>query len=151
MRPRWWTDDDELLAELRTAVHSRAAVPQAMLDAALAAFTWRAVDAELAELLYDSLVDEPLAVTRSASDTRILAFQGDHIGAEIEISEDAVRGQLLPPQPGRVVLLTADGHEYPATADEVGCFTVPTVPSSPFRLRCGTAGDAPIVTDWVLA
>jgi hypothetical protein len=151
VRPQWWTDDDELLAEFRKAVQARAAVPQTMVDAALAAFAWRTVDAELAELLYDSGVEETLVVTRSASHTRILTFQGDQIGAEIEIGDDAVRGQLLPPQPGSVVLMTADGGEHPANADEVGFFTVPIVPSSPFRLRCDTADAAPIVTEWVLA
>ena len=49
--------DDELEAELRRLAADREPVPAELVQAALDAFGWRDIDAELAELVYDSLVD----------------------------------------------------------------------------------------------
>ena len=51
-----WTDD-ELLAELRAAIAEADLVTDRQREAARAAFTWRTVDAELAELLHDSALE----------------------------------------------------------------------------------------------
>jgi len=153
VRPQWWMDDDELFAELGRAHRPREPVTRAILNAAVAAHSWRNLDAELAALTYDSLFDEDLlAPARSTQDTRILTFQSGGIEIEIEIGDAVVRGQLLPPQPGQVVLLTAEGHEHPATANQVGFFTVPVAARTPFRLWCTTAdADSPVVTEWTRA
>ncbi len=42
--------DDELLGMLRAALEASDPVPEAVLDAARASFTWRMIDAELAAL-----------------------------------------------------------------------------------------------------
>ena len=55
------------MAELAAAVEEEAAVSDRRRAAARAAFTWRTVDAELAELLHDSALDAGAAV-RSGSD-----------------------------------------------------------------------------------
>jgi hypothetical protein len=54
-------DRDEgelLLVELRGLINRLDQVPENVDEAARAAYTWRTIDAELAELTRDSLVDE---------------------------------------------------------------------------------------------
>ena len=51
-------DDEELLAALRQALRARQAVSPGFVEAGKGAFAWRTIDAELAQLTYDSLVDE---------------------------------------------------------------------------------------------
>ena len=50
-------DDEELLAVLRQALAERQAVPPEFVEAAKNAFAWHNIDAELAELTYDSSRD----------------------------------------------------------------------------------------------
>ena len=47
-------DDDALLAALRRIPRHADPVPGPVLEAARGSFTWRTIDAELAELAYDS-------------------------------------------------------------------------------------------------
>ena len=55
-------DDEALLAALRQALRARQAVPAEFVEAAKNAFAWHNIDAELAQLTYDSSLmadDEP--------------------------------------------------------------------------------------------
>src|SRR5215469_9189705 len=47
-------DDEELLAALRQALTARRAVPAEFVEAGKNAFAWHDIDAELAQLTYDS-------------------------------------------------------------------------------------------------
>ena len=53
--------DDELEAELRQLAANREPVPAQLHQAAVDAFSWRDIDAEIAELVYDSLLDADAA------------------------------------------------------------------------------------------
>ncbi|HBW18475.1 MAG TPA: hypothetical protein DEH11_05400, partial [Actinobacteria bacterium] len=95
--------DDELEEELRRTAASLDPVPPELLRAAADAFTWRTVDAELAELVYDSLVDEDaLALVRGGSDRRLLSFEAGGLSIDLEVSTAGaareLTGQLAPPQ-----------------------------------------------------
>lgn len=79
---------------------------------------------------------------------RALAFHGERLGVEIEIDEAGIVGQLTPPRPGRVTLLTAAGPEASTQADEVGCFAFPPPVSGPIHLDCRVDDDH-FVTRWV--
>ena len=58
-------DDENLLAELRTLFERVDPVPPLVVQAAQAALAWRRIDAELAELLSDTVDDaESLAIAR---------------------------------------------------------------------------------------
>ena len=60
------SQDEELLAELRRAISARRAVPPEFVGAAKSAFMWHNIDAELAQLTYDSTRSTELAAaTRS--------------------------------------------------------------------------------------
>lgn len=141
------TNDEALLAELRSAVEAAGHPTPAMVAAADAAMSWRTIDAELAALAHDSL-DEELLVRSSATLPRSLAFEAPGLTVEVECTDTGLVGQLIPPGPGQVVVHTPKGELPPVSADELGCFVVTGVTSGPHRLRCTTA-EADVVTDWV--
>ncbi|MGW6130027.1 hypothetical protein ACWFNE_08375 [Cellulomonas sp. NPDC055163] len=146
-QPRW-TDDDELLADLRDALGAGAPVDDRTLDAGRAAWTWRTVDAELATLSYDSLLDDRVLVRGPVSAPRSLVFDAPALTIEVEVTAGRVVGQLVPPGPGAVVLETESAQEAPVATDDAGCFTLAAAPGALVRLRCTTPSTT-VVTDWV--
>jgi hypothetical protein len=145
-----WNDDDALERELRRALQ-REAVDQQIIDAARAVFTWRSIDTdlELVRASQDSTLGTGAGVRGPAGDQpRTLVFPGEHVGVEIEVCGGEIEGQLIPPQPGRVALLTEDGTYGTAIADEVGCFAFRAVPRGRVRLDCFTDG-ARLMTEWL--
>jgi hypothetical protein len=144
-----WTDD-ELLHELAAALREEP-VDDSFMRAAQGAFAWRTVDADLILLELDSgaaaASGVPVRDGGSAA-PRTLAFHGEQLSVEIEIDEAGIVGQLTPPQPGRVTLLTAAGPGPSTQADEVGCFAFPPPVSGPIRLDC-RVDDEHFVTQWV--
>lgn len=159
-----WSDED-LLAELGDALRAEREVPGALVEAGKAIFTWRSVDAELAELTrahltYDSLVDDAalqgddaglLVGVRSEQSAalRALTFAADELSIELEVTDGAVLGQLVPPQAATVEVLTPDSARIEVPVDDVGWFTVRPVPTSRFRLTCRLTSGASVVTDWI--
>ena len=75
-------------------------------------------------------------------------FHGERLSVEIEIDQAGIIGQLTPPQPGQVTLLTAGGPQATTQTDEFGCFAFPDPPSGPLRLECRLGADH-FVTEWV--
>jgi hypothetical protein len=65
VRKDW--DDEQLLAALRQAQRERQCIPPWFTAAGESAYAWHNIDAELAQLTYDSSNDQDLeGVTRSA-------------------------------------------------------------------------------------
>ena len=149
-------DDDAVLDELRAAVDGYDPVPERLVDAAVQAYTWRTVDAELSgPLTFDSLVDSAAAV-RGTDEPRLLIFQTGLGSVELELSTvdstgerrllgrvHAARGEVALEVPG-------GGTTAPVTTDRLGRFTVVAPATGPFRLRGRIAGHT-FVTDWVVA
>lgn len=155
------TDDEDLLDELRSLFSRVDPVEPRLYEQARSAYTWRTVDAELAELSFDSLMDRELASTVRDDGTatlgpRMLGFGavlGDaDVAIEVEISpgprSPVLIGQLLPAVAGRVELQCADGRTSVVLADELGRFRVEPVPPGPLRLRV-RHGDPVVQTTWV--
>jgi hypothetical protein len=144
-------DDEVLLTALRQAVHARQAVPAEFVAAGKNAFTWHSIDAELAQLTYDSSRDaEPVRSMRSeAASIRALTFTSAHMTIEIEVSQDSLVGQLVPPQAGTIKIQHRDSPETTVTADEIGCFSIHPIPSGPFRLHCRAAAGLDAFTGWI--
>ena len=144
-----WTDD-ELLQELRSALQEEP-VAESVIQAARAAYTWRTVDAEF-ELLSldtsDELTAGALVRGDGPGEQRTFAFRGERLSVEIEIDGAGIVGQLTPPQPGQVTLVTAGGPQATVQADDVGCFTFPPPAPGPVRLDCRLGADH-FVTEWV--
>jgi len=143
-------DDDQLLGELRRLAARADAPPLDLLDAGRATFTWRRLDAELAELLHDSAHDS-LVVRGAAGTERLLSFEASQLTAEVQVSEhEGARrliGQLIPPGPASVEIRHASGSVH-VDADEMGRFTA-EVPAGHVSLRIGLAGRGAVETAWV--
>jgi hypothetical protein len=152
--------DDRLMSELRLAATVFDPVPDSVVEAAKAAWTWRNIDIELAELTYDSWSDDKaLAGVRGASTiertSRLLSFEAPDaaIGLELELANDGgdwrLVGQLVPAQPGVVEVHHRRGAEL-VEADVVGRFAVTSIAPGLFRLSVRPASrTGQVATAWI--
>ena len=143
-----WDDDDRLFEDLGAAWQAAGPAPETVPAAADAAYAWRTVDAELATLSYDSLLDRELLLRGSAPISRSLVFQGSALSVDVELNVDALVGQLVPPTAGEVVLLGIAGELGRTRADELGSFTLVAPARGPIRLLCETPSGR-LVTEWL--
>ncbi|GAA0914732.1 hypothetical protein [Virgisporangium aurantiacum] len=144
-----WSDDNDLIRDLGRALRPDE-TEHRVIEAAHAVLRWRSADpgTELAALLYDSDVDRALSVRASSDAPRALVFGNGSHQMEIEVSDSGIEGQLIPPEPGMVRLVTVDGTVTEAMTDTVGCFTFPGRRRGPVRLEWLAAGDR-LVTAWI--
>jgi len=146
-------DDEELLAALREALAEREAVPPEFIEAAKNAFAWHNVDidAELAELTYDSSRDAEVTTSTRAetASIRALTFTSAHLTIQLEVTHDSLLGQIVPAQAGTIKVQLRDGAERTVVADRIGRFTIRPIPVATFRLHCRTAADADALTNWI--
>ena len=131
--------DDELLAELREAVAEADLVTDRRREAARAAFTWRTVDAELAELLHDSALEAGAAVRGADDPARTLSFASGELTLEVEVDGDAVTGQVLPAQDATRDAAAPDADDRTVEVDGAGFFRIEDVGSGPVRFVVTTA------------
>lgn len=148
MRDGW--DDEELLTALREAIRAREAVPDEFIEMGKNAYAWHNIDAELAQLTYDSSADRKLStVMRSESASiRALTFTSAHLSIEVDVTAGSLVGQIIPPGAGTLETHTKVGVTT-MPIDEIGCFVVEPIPPSPFRLRCRTADGTDVLTGWI--
>jgi hypothetical protein len=142
-------DDEELLAALGEALRAREAVPGWFVETGKNAYAWHNIDAELAQLTYDSSRDQDaVAVVRSeAASIRALTFTSARLSIELEVAEGSLVGQIIPPRAGTLEVHTTAGVTS-SPVDEIGCFAVAPIPANPFRLRCRTQ-DGDVLTGWI--
>lgn len=148
--------DRELLTILRDVVEETDPAPAALVGAARASFTWRTVDAELADLTSDSALDT--AAVRSTRAPRLLTFTAGETTLVVEVAplaagHDAERrllGQLVAPRPAQIEVRHGTGS-FTVSADELGRFRAEPVPAGPISLACrfGHAPEPDLVTSWV--
>lgn len=152
-------DGDALLGELRGLLDRIDPMPAELLDQVRRSFCWRTVDAELAELSFDSLADrEPALAVRSVVDTqpRMVGFgavvRGEDLSIEVEVSAaddgSVLVGQVFPAGAAAVEVQLGAGGSFEVPADELGRFIVDPVPGGPVRLRVEHAGRV-VQTTWV--
>ena len=146
-----WDDDGELLAALQQALRRRQAVPPEFVAAGQNAFAWHNIDAELAQLTYDSIRGpDPVARTRAESASiRALTFTSARLTIELEVTDDALLGQVVPAQTATIEVQDGAGGQTEMDSDEIGCFTIRPAPHGPFRLRCRTTGSVDVLTGWI--
>lgn len=148
--------DDHLVADLRRLASRRDGVPAEVLASAKGTFTWRTIDADLAQLTFDSAVETPeLAGVRGAATARLLTFEASTLSVEIEVSASGSRrrivGQLVPGHVAVVEVLHDGGSEEVET-DDIGRFAVDGIFPGPVRIDV-RAADQPgpsVSTAWVI-
>ncbi|MER6806644.1 MULTISPECIES: hypothetical protein [Streptomyces] len=149
-----WPDGEDfdgalLEEELRQAAGVLDPMPPGLLQIAVDAYALHDLDARVAELTFDSLVDA-IPVRGATHAPRMLTFSAGEVTVDVEVTADGLMGQVLPPQPARVEVLNGPQPGVPLTADDMGRFTTATPPSGPFALRLRTGGDV-VVTEWLRA
>ena len=148
-------NDEAVFAELRGLVARTDPVPERLQEAARAAFTWRTIDAELAELMQDSaeLDAGAPALRGAATGPRLLSFESPRVAIEAEVTvlgprERRVVGQIVPAV-AATLTLEQGGVRLTVQADEHGRFAFDRVGAGPARLRATLPdGGMEIATPW---
>lgn len=144
-------DDNGLLELLGDALRATDPVPAHVLDGARAAFTWRTIDAELAELVFDS--SRELAGVRAEESNRQVTFKAPGVEIEVMVIENGTRrlvGQLVPPSTKQIELVGGDSV-YTTETDRLGRFTFDELAPGPVRLVVlGEDGAHIVQTEWIL-
>ena len=103
-------DHDRLLRELRDALEEAQPVPTSVDEFAMSVQDLVRIDAHVAELIFDSLVDE-VAGTRGVVPNREMTFSAPGVQMEVSVMAEGIRhlvGQLVPPQPASIELFYHD-------------------------------------------
>lgn len=144
-------NDDQLLRVLARALELTEPIPEHVTAAAKEAILWRTVDAELAELVYDSAVEGHAGV-RGVAAPRELTFRAPGVEIEVMVTTEGTRrlvGQLVPPQRATVELRFG-GDVREAVTDRLGRFTFVDVPTGSIRLTVATEEGNRVATDWTV-
>jgi hypothetical protein len=147
--------DELLIAELRAFFTEADPVPPLVSETAKASLGWRRLEADLAELLSDSaLEEEPFALARgSGAPARAVTFSSADVTIDIEVHVDGqartLLGQLAPPAAASIEIQTAAAAVASAEADRLGRFRVRLPSGGPIRLRVVNAGGPPVETSWI--
>ena len=153
-------DGTDLERDLEVALDLLDPVPDGLAVAAIAAFD-RRVDAELAQLVFDSLATTAAAGTRGPGQPRLLTFEGGPLTIDVEVSsgiagtapERRIVVRLEPARRAEYELWAGD-QRVAGVSDDIGRFAVTVPGSGPFRLRCRPADDPQaraVVTQWMSA
>jgi hypothetical protein len=149
------TDNDETERELRRAADLLDPVPERLVPMAVTAFAWRTIDADLAELIFDSLAESAPVSVRGPDQPRLLTFRAGELIIELELAAEGTTlrlvGRVAPAGPAEVEVRHRRGA-VTVTADPLGRFAVGGLAPGALSLRCRPAGAASaVVTDWVTA
>lgn len=148
--------DQQVLESLEVLASELDPPPAHVVTAARSAFRWRRGEEVLADLVYDSWLDDrALAGVRSSHGPRRLTFEAPDLRLEVEVEvvdggSCQLVGHLDPPRPG-VVQLRHASRSFSVVVDQLGRFSVPNLPPGHVSLRCCAEGVAPVDTAWMVA
>jgi hypothetical protein len=140
---------DLLEEELRRAAAILDPVPPELRQIAVEAFALHDLDARIAELTFDSVVDA-LPVRGATDVPRMLTFHAGGVTVDVELTGQGLMGQVLPPQSAGIEVLSGPQAGSALETDHMGRFTYGEPPAGPFALRLRT-GEGVLVTDWLTA
>jgi hypothetical protein len=139
-------DDTELLDLVGQVLDSTDPVPPDAVAAARSA-DWASIDADLAELTFDSLLDESAVALRDVdSHLRSLTYIAGDRTVEIDVTADEVVGRVEPAGDIPVEVVQRTGRRQ-VRVDDLGRFRAPVGPG-PLRLQLSLPG-GPTTTPWV--
>ena len=142
-------EDEMLIAHLRAGLAEADPRPRDVDEFARAAFSWRNLDAELAEIAYDS-TESGLDHVRSMAAARMITFETGRWSIDIEYNEDETRltGQVAPTGDIQVELRSVGSTRFTKT-DETGRFFFDDVLPGPGSIVI-RSGDNVIATEWTV-
>ncbi|MDH3679298.1 MAG: hypothetical protein OEV40_05035 [Acidimicrobiia bacterium] len=135
-------NDDKLLSLLGESLADDRPSADA-IEAAYAAFGWRTLDADLAQLIEDSQVE--VVGFRDAAFSRIVAYETDLGTIEVSIDNDRFQAEIAPVPTKLVLRRTTDSRELPL--DDAGRASASGV-SGPVRFEIFWTGGSAL-TPWL--
>ena len=148
----WDGTDDELAVRLGSALARVDPVPASVVSEAKASGAWRAFEAELISLMYDSVFDaDELAGVRGRG-SRLLAFSSPDVTIEMEVlgDEHSLIGQITGMAPTRLEIFHGDASTTTVT-DAVGHFSYRYSGRGPVRIRATDDRTGKVIqTEWVV-
>ncbi len=101
----------QLIELLRQGLVSTDPVPADVTDFAMAALTWRTIDAELAAIAFDSASEDTPAGVRGSATDRMLSYETEKLSIDIEYRSATRRliGQVAPAQLATIELHHSKG------------------------------------------
>ena len=123
--------------------------PQPVVAHAREAFAWRGIDAELAELVYDSDAARTPAGVRGGADARQMTFRAPGLEIEVEVESERARiviGQLVPAQAAEIEL-RQEHRTLRTEADALGRFSFDGIAPGPVKLTVVTESGARVQTE----
>jgi hypothetical protein len=140
---------DELLDELRSVLRRTDPVPAEVTDFARAALGWRRLDADLAELLEDSVLESERTSLARGGGGRSLTFRSDDLTIDVELLPGTMLGQLAPSATAAIEVQDTEGAVVAtAESDTLGRFRLGLEGEGRFRLRVLRPGASPVETSW---
>ncbi len=150
----YWSPEGLLLTEVISVLRQVESPPRAVLAGAETAYGWRSVVVAVADLEFDSAVDDDdLARVRAGTSERLLRFRTARTVAELSVIDGGRRiaGRLYPPIPGLVQLRHPGRPDAEAEVDDLGQFLFENVPRGAVSVRAVPADPAHpgFQTEWV--
>lgn len=142
-------EEESLLSLLRRGLDQSDASPADVIEFAKAALSWRNIDADLAQLSYDS-IDDSTSV-RGVATSRMLAFESGEL--TIDLEHEPVSGHLmgqLDPAGQMTIELHVLDTVLVTESDELGRFFFEGIQAGPFALVVSLEGDEVVKTQWVI-
>ncbi len=143
--------EERLLSMLRQGLDESDPAPADVTDFAKVALSWQTIDADLAQLTYDSIEESNSSTVRGVAIARMLAFEAGEW--TIDLEHDPATGYLMGQiEPAGVI--TVELHVLDtvlvADTDEQGRFSFEGIQSGPFALVIRFQGDETVKTEWVI-
>jgi hypothetical protein len=143
--------EEKIMSLLQLGLQQSDPVPPDVTDFAKAALSWRTIDAELAQLSYDSSDETTSATVRSTASARIVGFEAGEwmIDLEHDLATRELRGQVQPT--GRLEIeLHVVGAVLVTETDDFGRFSFDGVEAGPVALVLRVEGDETVKTEWIV-
>jgi hypothetical protein len=143
--------EEKIMSLLQLGLQQSDPVPPDVTDFAKAALSWRTIDAELAQLSYDSSDETTSATVRSTASARIVGFEAGEwmIDLEHDLATRELRGQVQPT--GRLEIeLHVVGAVLVTETDDLGRFSFDGVEAGPVALVLRVEGDETVKTEWIV-
>ena len=126
--------DEELMRDLARVLDAADSALMPGVEAAKAALAWRNLDAELAQLVFDSraeALESDLVMRGHDPEAHQLTFSTGEVTIDIEIGTAGLIGQLVPPQPASIELHQSGRDTVTLEADQFGVFVIPNIEPGP--------------------
>jgi hypothetical protein len=139
---------DQLELDLRAAAASVDPVPERLVHGAITAYAWRTVDADLAELVFDSLAESAVGVVRGGDQPRLVTFRADDLTVELELEGDRRLIGRIEPAGVNEIGIQQGPRTVTVPTDRLGRFATSDLTRGALRLHIRTPQRV-VVTDWI--